>query len=217
MGWIKMPTWVAFLNLADSGPRKSKPGKSRTFQLDVTMNHFRSFSTVNKFTSTNLRNLMVLTSSGTIRLYGKSCWMLFSTRFYRIRSTSVCAITFVSLRTWRCMSISCLHLMKIHNNELPQLPPFNPNQAFKKDKLSEIILFGVNDPSFLHIFPGVLVQVPHGTCTLNELKHSCHKLRLKRVSWAKVLVTWVKSTCSWPIYMAPRGERNGSHTSTHDL
>ena len=33
--------------------------------------------------------------------------------------------------------------MKIKNNELLQLPPFKPNQAFKKDELSKIILFGV--------------------------------------------------------------------------
>ena len=36
------------------------------------------------------------------------------------------------------------HLIKTNNDEILQLPPFKPNQAFKKDELSEIILFGVS-------------------------------------------------------------------------
>ena len=41
------------------------------------------------------------------------------------------------------VQVYALHLMKINNDEILQLPPFKPNQAFEKDELSKIILFGV--------------------------------------------------------------------------
>ena len=35
------------------------------------------------------------------------------------------------------------HMMKINNDELPQLPPFRHNQEFDKEELTEIVLYGV--------------------------------------------------------------------------
>ena len=61
-------------------------------------------------------------------------------------------------------------------------------------------------PGFSHIFPGVPVRVPHGTCTLRKLKNLCTsytQVKIKKGSQAKVLVTQAKSTCAQPNYMAP--------------
>ena len=53
------------------------------------------------------------------------------------------------------------HLMKINNDKLPQLPPLKPNQAFKKDELTEIIILGDEfwrNPWFTQQYPHVTTQ-----------------------------------------------------------